>query len=63
MELEQIMEKLEETVHRMETEKLTMEQSYQAFSEGMEYVKQGNQAIDQVEKKIQILMEEENEDE
>lgn len=63
MELEEIMEKLDETVQRMETEKLTLEQSYQVFSEGMELVKQGNQAIDKVEKKIQVLMEEENEDE
>lgn len=63
MELEEIMEKLDETVRKMETEKLTLEQSYQAFSEGMELVKQGNQAIDKVEKKIKILMEEENEDE
>ncbi len=63
MELEEIMEKLDETVHRMETEKLTLEQSYQAFSEGMELIKQGNQAVDHVEKKIQVLMEEDNSDE
>ena len=42
----------------MEQEKMTLEESYQAFSEGMELVKQGNQAIDQVEKKIQILLKE-----
>ncbi len=58
MELEEIMEKLDETVRKMEQEKLTLEQSYQVFSEGMELVKQGNQTIDKVEKKIQILMRE-----
>ena len=58
MELEQIMATLDETVNKMEQEKLTLEESYQAFSEGMELVKKGNQAIDKVEKKIQILMEE-----
>lgn len=63
MELEEIMEKLDGTVRKMEEEKLTLEQSYQTFSEGMELVRQGNQAIDRVEKKIQILMEEGQEDE
>ena len=56
MELEQIMDRLDETVKKMEQEKLTLEESYQAFSEGMELVKQGNEAIDRVEKKIQVLM-------
>ena len=63
MELEEIMEKLDETVRKMEQEKLTLEQSYQVFSEGMVLVKQGNQTIDKVEKKIQILMREGEEDE
>lgn len=63
MELEEIMEKLDATVSKMEQEKLTLEQSYQAFSEGMELVKLGNQAIDKVEKRIQVLMEEDKENE
>lgn len=63
MELEEIMEKLDKTVSRMEQESLTLEQSYQAFSEGMELVKQANESIDKVEKKIQVLMEEGEEDE
>lgn len=56
MELEEIMERLDAIVGKMEQEKMTLAESYQAFSEGMELVKQGNQAIDKVEKKIQILM-------
>ena len=63
MELEEIMEKLEQTVEKMETEKMSLEESYQCFSQGMEDVKAGNEAIDKVEKKIQILMEEEDENE
>lgn len=55
-ELEEIMGQLEETVQKMEKEKLTLEESYQAFSAGMELVKEGNAAIDRVEKKIQVLM-------
>ena len=50
------MDKLEDTVKKMEQEKLSLEESYQCFSEGMKYVREGNKAIDQVEKKIQILM-------
>ena len=63
MELEEIMDKLEDTVRKMDNEKLTLEESYQCFSEGMKYVKEGNEAIDKVEKKIKILMESDEEDE
>lgn len=58
MELEEIMDKLDAAVRKMEQEKLTLEEAYECFSEGMKYVKEGNKAIDRVEKKIQILMEE-----
>ncbi len=56
LELEEIMEQLDAAVKKMEQEKLGLEDAYQIFSEGMELVKQGNEAIDRVEKKIQILM-------
>ena len=60
--LEDIMDKLDQTVRKMEDEKLTLEESYQCFSQGMGLVKAGNEAIDRVEKKIQILMEEDSGD-
>lgn len=60
MELEEVMEQLEETVAKMETEKLSLEEAYATFSQGMKLVKLGNQAIDKVEKKIEILMEKED---
>ena len=63
MELEEIMEKLEETVMTMEHEKLSLEEAYATFSRGMTLVVEGNKAIDQVEKKVQILMEQEVEEE
>ena len=50
MELEEIMEKLEETVMTMEHEKLSLEEAYATFSRGMKLVVEGNIAIDQVEK-------------
>ena len=53
MELEEIMKKLEETVEKMEQSPLTLQESYQCFSQGMELV----------EKKIKILTEGENPDE
>lgn len=59
MELEEIMGRLEETVGSMENEKLSLEDAYEKFSEGMKLVKMGNEAIDRVEKKIEIIMEKE----
>ncbi len=59
MELEEIMEKLEDTVGSMENEKLSLEEAYGKFSEGMKLVKMGNEAIDKVEKKIDIIMKKE----
>ena len=58
MELEEIMTQLEETVVTMEHEKLSLEEAYATFSRGMKLVMEGNKAIDQVEKKGQVLMEE-----
>lgn len=63
MELEEIMEQLEQTVDKMENEKLSLEEAYETFSHGMKLVVQGNKAIDRVEKKIEILMKKETEGE
>ena len=52
--LEEIMDRLDDTVTQMENDKMTLEESYQAFSEGMKLVKMGNDAIDRVEKKIKL---------
>ena len=60
--LEEIMDRLDDTVTQMENDKMTLEESYQAFSEGMKLVKMGNDAIDRVEKKIKVLMMEGEED-
>ena len=60
--LEEIMDRLDDTVTQMENDKMTLEESCQAFSEGMKLVKMGNDAIDRVEKKIKVLMMEGEED-
>lgn len=62
MELEEIMEQLEATVEKMEREKLSLEEAYDTFSEGMKLVKLGNKAIDKVEKKLEIIMKKEAEE-
>ncbi len=55
--LEDIMEKLEKTLARLESEKLNLEDSYTLFSEGIDLVRKGNGAIDKVEKKMKVLSE------
>ena len=40
--LEEIMDRLDDTVTQMENDKMTLEESNQAFSEGMKLVKMGN---------------------
>jgi exodeoxyribonuclease VII small subunit len=61
LKLEDIMEKLGNTVAKLESEELSLEDSYAAFSQGMELVMKGNQAIDRVEKQMKVLMENESE--
>ena len=60
--LEEIMDRLDDTVTQMENDKMTLEESYQAFSEGMKLEKMGNDAIDRVEKIIKGLLIEGEED-
>ena len=54
--LEEMLSSLEECVNKMETGELTLEQSFEAFKEGIELVKQCNESIDMVEKEVIKLM-------
>lgn len=54
--LEEMLSSLEECVNRMETGELSLEQSFEAFKEGIELVKQCNESIDMVEKEVVKLM-------
>ncbi len=54
--LEEMLSSLEECVNRMESGELSLEQSFEAFKEGIELVKQCNESIDMVEKKVVKLM-------
>ena len=54
--LEEMLSSLEECVNRMESGELNLEQSFEAFKEGIELVKQCNESIDMVEKEVGKLM-------
>lgn len=48
---------LEKAIGRLEDENATLEQAFQAYSEGMKLLKECNEQIDQVEKKVLKLSE------
>lgn len=57
MTLEESFAKLEETVKRLETEDISLEESFRVYTEGMNLLKVCNDKIDRVEKKILQLNE------
>lgn len=50
--LEQVFEQLEETISRLESPEITLEDSFTAYNEGMKLLKKCNDTIDMVEKKV-----------
>ena len=56
MTLEQMLDSLDKCVNTMEIGELTLEESFNAFREGMELVKRCNDSIDRVEKEVVKLM-------
>ncbi|MDE7321158.1 MAG: exodeoxyribonuclease VII small subunit [Lachnospiraceae bacterium] len=55
--LEQIFEKLESTIGRLEQEDIPLEESFKLYKEGMKLVKNCNDRIDKVEKEVLKLNE------
>ena len=55
--LEESFEKLDEILTSLESRDITLEESFQAYQQGMELLKQCNQKIDRVEKKMQLINE------
>lgn len=53
--LDVMMDNLEKCVERMESSELSLEESFEAFKEGMELVKKCNASIDKVEKEVMVL--------
>lgn len=56
--LEEALQKLEDAVTRLQTDGISLEESFQVYQQGMEYVKFCSQTIDQVEKKVLMLNQE-----
>ena len=57
LNLEEAFAMLEETVADLEREDISLEDSFLVYRRGMELLKQCNQAIDQIEKKVLVLEE------
>lgn len=53
--LDQMFEQLEEITGKMEGEDVSLEESFELYSRGMNLLKQCSQAIDEVEKKVLVL--------
>jgi len=56
--LEEALGKLEEAVVKLQSDEISLEDSFQVYQQGMEYVKFCSQTIDQVEKKVLMLNQE-----
>ena len=53
---EDLMEKLEEITGKLETDKLSLDESVKLFEEGMKISKQCNEKLEDAEKRITILL-------
>ena len=63
LSLEEALRKLDDTIEKMQSDEVSLEQSFQLYKEGMDYVKTCSEIIDQVEKKVLMLNQEGNLDE
>lgn len=52
LSLEETFVQIEEVIAHLETEEITLEQSFQEYNRGMQLLKHCNETIDQVEKKV-----------
>lgn len=53
--LDELFSRLENVIKEMEGENVSLEQTFELYSRGMELLKQCTSAIDEVEKKVLIL--------
>ena len=58
LSLEDALGKLEETIAKLQSEEVSLEESFNLYKEGMDYVKLCSETIDQVEKKVLMLNQE-----
>jgi len=57
LSIEEAFAKLDETILRLEAEDITLEDSLNAYEQGMEYIRSCNEAIDRAEKKVLVIRE------
>ena len=58
LSLEQILEQLDETIEALQSGEVSLEESFELYKKGMDYVKLCNETIEQVEKKVLMLNQE-----
>lgn len=58
LSLEEVLERLDETITKLQSNEVTLEESFELYKEGMDYVKICNETIEQVEKKVLMLNQE-----
>lgn len=57
MSIEETFTKLDETVARLESQDISLEDSLKLYEQGMQYVRVCNEAIDLAEKKVLVIRE------
>lgn len=61
MNFEELMKKLEEVTNKLEKEELNLDESVALFEEGMKLSKKCNETLENAEKRISILLENDGE--
>lgn len=56
MNLETRLDKLDELIEELEGDDISLEAAFEKYSEGIKLVKECNESIDRVEKKVRLLM-------
>lgn len=60
--LEESFEQLDEVIQQLQGGEMTLEESFKKYEEGMKLIKNCNDAIDKVEKKLIVLDEQEEQE-
>ena len=58
LSLEQILEQLDGTIEKLQSGEVSLEESFELYKKGMDYVKLCSETIEQVEKKVLMLNQE-----
>ncbi len=58
LSLEQILDQLDGTIEKLQSGEVSLEESFELYKKGMDYVKLCSETIEQVEKKVLMLNQE-----